>query len=394
MDFKFGPAEEGLRREVRSFLAEHLPRLDPADAVSSIATQVVSEEAFEMTRVFNKKLAERRWVTPAWPQEYGGLGASIYQQMVLNEEFGYAGAPDTGTRGFGGNLVGPTLILHGSEAQKQQHLPGIAGGDVIWCEGFSEPGAGSDLASLQTRAVRGGDDFVINGQKIWTSAAHHANWMFLLARTDPDAPKHRGISFLLLDMRTPGIVVRPLTHMANHHHFNEVFFDNVRVPSENLVGEENRGWYVAMTLLDFERSGIAGFAAHRRVLESLCQRLSQAAPEQRRRSRTVLANLVVENTVGISLSYRIGDMQTKGRMPSSEASAVKILQSELLQRIYNFGVNQLGLAGQLLPDEPLAPLFGEMPMRYMTAVPATIYAGSNEIQRNIIATRGLGLPRA
>jgi alkylation response protein AidB-like acyl-CoA dehydrogenase len=315
--------------------------------------------------------------------------------MVFNEEFGYYGAPDTGTRGFGVGMIGPTLIIHGNDQQKAEHLPRITSGEAIWCQGYSEPGAGSDLASLQTRAVADGDDFVVNGQKIWTSGGHRANWMFLLARTDPDAPKHRGISFLLLDIKnTPGVEVRPLINMANRHHFNEVFFDNVRIPRRNLVGEENRGWYVGMTLLDFERSGIGGTSSQRRTLEKLTTWLKGEQAWKRDRNRLNLAELVIENNVCKYLGYRIGDMQMKGQHPSYEASMVKVFQSELGQRIYRFGVNALGLPGQLMPEQPDAPFAGDMPENYLTSVPSTIYSGSNEIQRNIIATRGLGLPRA
>jgi alkylation response protein AidB-like acyl-CoA dehydrogenase len=314
--------------------------------------------------------------------------------MVFSEEFGYHGAPDTGTRGFGVGMIGPTLIVHGSEEQKREHLPRITTGEAIWCQGYSEPGAGSDLASLQTRAVRDGDDYVVNGQKIWTSGGHRANWMFMLARTDPDAPKHRGISFFLLDIKnTPGVTVRPLINMANRHHFNEVFFEDVRIPAKNLIGEENRGWYVGMTLLDFERSGIGGIAAQRRTLEKLAGYLREQPQSKRERHRLGLANLVVENNVGKYLGYRIGDMQTRGLHPNYEASVIKVFQSELAQRIYRFAVNTVGLAGQLVPEQQDAPMGGEMAEGYLTSIPGTIYSGSSEIQRNIIATRGLGLPR-
>jgi alkylation response protein AidB-like acyl-CoA dehydrogenase len=390
MELRFSEKEEALRAEIRAFLREHLP----PEREDGGSLGLRSDEAFEKAQQFNRELAKRGWIAPAWPKEYGGLGASIYEQMVFNEEFGYFGAPDTGTRGFGVGMIGPTLILHGTEEQKREHLPRITSGEAIWCQGYSEPNAGSDLASLQTRAVRDGDDYVINGQKIWTSGGHRANWMFLLARTDPDAPKHKGISFFLLDIKnTPGVTVRPLINMANRHHFNEVFFENVRVPLKNRVGEENRGWYVAMTLLDFERSGIGTTAAQRRTLERLAEYLRRAPADVRRRNRLALAELVVENNVGRYLGYRIGDMQAKGLHPNYEASVIKIFQSELSQRIYRFGVNALGLAGQFVPEEPRALLHGEMEEGYLTSVPATIYSGTNEIQRNIIATRGLGLPR-
>jgi alkylation response protein AidB-like acyl-CoA dehydrogenase len=389
MDLKFGEKEEQLRSEVRQFLNEHLPKAEQGFDPRT------DDRAFEAARKFNNELGKRGWIAPAWPKEYGGLGATIYEQMVFNEEFGYFGAPDTGTRGFGVGMIGPTLIIHGNDEQKAEHLPRITSGEAIWCQGYSEPGAGSDLASLQTRAIADGDDFVVNGQKIWTSGGHRANWMFLLARTDPDAPKHRGISFLLLDVKnTPGVEVRPLINMANRHHFNEVFFDNVRIPRKNLVGEENRGWYVGMTLLDFERSGIGGTSSQRRTLEKLTAWLKGEQAWKRERHRLNLAELVIENNVCKYLGYRIGDMQMKGQHPSYEASMVKVFQSELGQRIYRFGVNALGLPGQLMPEQSDAPFEGDMPENYLTSVPSTIYSGSNEIQRNIIATRGLGLPRA
>ena len=394
MDFRLGEEEERLRQDVRRFLREHMPALPVVDRVGTIGNLVVSEEGFRAGKAFNKKLAERGWIAPAWPKQYGGLGATIWQQMVFNEEFGYAGPPDTGTRALGVGLLGPTLIVHGTDEQKRQHLAGITSAEVIWCAGLSEPNAGSDLANIETRAVRDGDDYLLTGQKTWTSEAHHAGWIFVLARTDPDAPKHKGLSFFLVDMRTPGISVRPLIHMANRHHFNEVFFDNVRVPCANMVGEEHRGWYVAVTTLDSERSGIGGFAGNARTIAALAARLRDAPPAALAQHRLALADLAVANDVGRCLSYHVGDLQAKGHTPSHEGSMLKIYQTELQQRIYNFGVGLLGLWGQLVPEEPRAPLEGAMPQSYMTASPASIYAGTNEIQRNVIAQRGLGLPRA
>ncbi|MDZ7728137.1 MAG: acyl-CoA dehydrogenase family protein [Dehalococcoidia bacterium] len=391
MELRFGEQEEKLRGEVRSFLKEQLGEESGGGGGLGARTDADHERAQQ----FNNALAERGWIAPAWPKEYGGLGASIFEQMVFNEEFGYYGAPDTGTRGFGVGMIGPTLIIHGSEEQKQRYLPKITSGEHIWCQGYSEPGAGSDLASLQTRAVRDGDDYVINGQKIWTSGGHRANQMFCLVRTDPEAPKHRGISFLLIDdiKNTPGLTIRPLINMANRHHFNEVFFEDVRVPASNLVGEENRGWYVGMTLLDFERSGIGTTAGQKRTLEKLTDTLRDIGGDTLRKNRTKLADLVIANNVGRFLGYRIGYIQAQGQVPNYEASVTKTYQSELGQRIYNFGVNMLGLSGQMMPEDPHAPLGGNLPESYIQAVPSTIYSGSSEIQRNIIATRGLGLPR-
>jgi alkylation response protein AidB-like acyl-CoA dehydrogenase len=391
VELRFGEAEEKLRVEVRTFLKAQLG----AESDEGSTFMARDDAAFNTALEFNRELGKRGWIAPAWPKKYGGLDATISEQMVFNEEFGYFGAPDTGTRGFGVGMIGPTLIVHGNEEQKQRYLPRITSGEDIWCQGYSEPGAGSDLASLQTRAVRDGDDYVINGQKIWTSGGHRANQMFCLVRTDPDAPKHRGISFLLIDdiKNVPGLTIRPLVNMANRHHFNEVFFEDVRVPARNLIGEENRGWYVGMTLLDFERSGIGTTASQKRTLEKLVETLRNGPADTRQKYRTKLADHVVANNVGRYLGLRVASMQSRGLVPNYESSVIKIYQSELGQRIYNFGVNMLGLAGQFLPEESRAPLGGGMPESYLQAVPSTIYSGSSEIQRNVIATRGLGLPR-
>src|SRR5581483_3403415 len=259
------PEEAEWRNEVRSFLEAELPKglrrsrgnVMFAEAAGGpdggggegAANGAVNTEARAGGQGFRRasgplgewrdKLAERGWIAPAWPKEYGGAGLSTMEQFILNEEFAEARAPQLG--GMGVSMAGPTIIIHGTEEQKAEHLPKILRGETQWCQGFSEPGAGSDLASLQTRAVKDGDDFVINGSKIWTSGAQFANWMFMLARTDPDAPKHRGITYFLVDFTTPGITLQPLVQMTGAAGFNQVFFDNVRVPAKNVVGEVNRG---------------------------------------------------------------------------------------------------------------------------------------------------------
>lgn len=387
MEFKFTAEHDALREEVRSFLKEHLPS-GPGP------TRPTSQDNWEWQQGFNKKLAERKWIAPAWPEAYGGLGWSHIKQMIFNEELAYAGAPDAG-RVFNVGMIGPTLIVHGSEEQKREHLPLITSGEVVWCQGYSEPGAGSDLASLQTRAARDGDDYVVNGQKIWTTGAHHADWCFLLARTDPDAPKHKGISFLLVDMKTPGITVNPLVNMAGYHEFNEVFFEDVRVPAANRVGEENNGWYVAMTLLDFERSNVASIAANQRTLELLAATARERADTLRYGDvlRHQLADYWIANETGRLLSYRTAWMQEAGKIANYEASVIKIFATELAAEITNFGVNVLGLHGALEPDSKHAMHGGVIEKGHLSNVAPMIYSGSSEIQRNIIATRGLGLPR-
>jgi 3-oxocholest-4-en-26-oyl-CoA dehydrogenase alpha subunit len=390
MDFAFTESELKLRDDVRAFLADTLEGYEGGGSD-------LSDDDQEFAQLFNRKLAERGWIAPAWPKAYGGLGATYIEQMIFSEELAGAGAPGGG-RIFGVGMVGPTLIVHGSDEQKAQHLPGITSGTVLWCQGYSEPGAGSDLAALQTRAVRDGDDYVINGQKIWTTQAHIADWMFFLARTDVEAPKHKGISFFLMDMKTPGITVRPLVNMGNRHEFNEVFFEDVRVPAKNLVGGENRGWYVAMTLLDFERSSVASVAANRRTLADLVA----LARETRQNGdatidvpwiRNRFADLWIETEASRWLSYRVAAMQQRGMVPNYEASIVKVLATESSQRIYNFGTKMLGLYGQLTADSKWTRLRGAIESGYLSSGAPTIYSGSNEIQRNVIATRGLGLPR-
>ncbi len=251
MDFKDSPEEAAFRSEVREFLDKELtPEFrQPDEAVLGVG---VGEDPND--KEWLKRLATRGWVAPAWPEEYGGAGLSVMKQFVYNEELARARAPRPNFLAIG--LIGPTIVVHGTDEQKEEHLSGLLSGDTYWAQGFSEPESGSDLASLQMRAVEDGDDYVINGQKIWTSGAHRADRIAVLARTDTEAARHKGISFFLVDMHAPGVSVQPMTNMAEMHSFNEVFFDNVRVPKKDLLGELNRGWYVATTTLDFERSGI------------------------------------------------------------------------------------------------------------------------------------------
>ncbi|MGE0600234.1 MAG: acyl-CoA dehydrogenase family protein [Dehalococcoidia bacterium] len=390
MEFTFTEEQEAFRSEVRDFIKQNWTP-PPATARPGDDVTNAAERAYE------QRLAQHGWLTMAWPKEYGGLGANHMQQLIFREESGYAGAPGGGGQGI--SMVGPCLMVHGTEAQKKEHLPKIANGTVHWGQGFSEPGSGSDLASLQTRAVRDGDDFVINGQKIWTSGAHHADWFHVLTRTNPDAPKHRGITYFLVDGKTPGITVRPLINMLGDHEFNEVFFEDVRVPAANIMGEENRGWYVGTTLLDFERSGVNWSASGRRSVEQLTAFAKETRGANGRLIddgplRNGLANLRIEVEASRLLSYQVVWMQSRGKIPNYEASMSKAFGSELGQRIANFGMRMIGLASQRIDaNDPGAPLGGGFGRAYMRTVPGTIAAGTSEIQRNIIATRGLGLPR-
>ena len=392
MDFAWSAEEETFREEIREFLQAELPEgwgitqfWDPDD-----------DSQFAFAHEFTKKLGRKNWLAVSWPQEYGGLDWPFWKQFIFNEELAHFDAPVVGRNAT--RFLGPTIMRYGTEEQKKQHLPGILSGETVWCQGYSEPNAGSDLGSLQTRAVQDGDEFVINGQKIWTSMAHHSQWIFMLARTDPDAPKHRGISYFLVEMQTPGITVKPLIDMSNGHHFNEVYFENVRVPRSGLLGELNRGWYMATTTLSYERSGIEGPAAAARYVRLL----TQYARETQRHGKPMaedpllrqrLGQLATEVEVARALAWRIASIQTKGDIPGPEAPALKVFGSELFQRIAQTGMQMLGLYGQLESDSKWAPLAGAIERLYLVSVSRTIAAGTSEIQRNIIAERGLGLPR-
>jgi alkylation response protein AidB-like acyl-CoA dehydrogenase len=387
MKFQFEPEIESFRETVRDFIARELA---PEEERPDAGVPGVSAEYKAYVQGFQRKLAANNWLAMAWPKEYGGGGASHMHQLAYNEEMAYAGAP---SMNMGIAWVGPALMLYGTPEQKAHFIPRITNVSDWWCTLYSEPGSGSDLASLQTRAVRDGDDYVINGQKIWTSGAHQADWGWLAARTDPDAPKHRGISMFLLDMKAPGVTIRPLVNMASRHEFNEVFFEDVRIPATNLVGEENRGWYHLAVALDFERSSIQLAGAGRRQLDMIRAMLKEH-PEllaTRPSLRAELADRHIELAVSTLLAYQIAALQQRGIVPNKEASVNKNFGAELGQRIAHTRLRLLGTAGQLRGDSRHQIIDAATP--YLAAVSGTIGGGTSEINRNIIATRGLGLPR-
>ena len=386
MDFSWSDEEKRFRQSVCDFIEANW-----TDESGDEEDQD-GDEGWQRSRAFEQALAANGWLTMAWPKEYGGQGASPIEQMIFKEEAALHSAPIGGS---GVSLLGPTLMIYGTEEQRNEHIPKIASGEVVWAQGYSEPGSGSDLASLQTRAVRDGDEYVINGQKIWTSGAHHADWIHVLTRSDADAPKHRGISYFMLDMKTPGITVRPLIQMHDVHSFNETFFEDVRVSAANLIGEENRGWYVATTTLDFERSGVGRAAGVDRAFQRLLTHVADGdgGVEPSSVQRHALAESAVEIAISRLLGYRVAWMQSKSLVPNYEASMGKAFGSELSQRNACRGINVLGLAGQLRPQSDHTVMNGLFCQLYMSTVSATIAAGTSEIQRNIIATRGLGLPR-
>jgi 3-oxocholest-4-en-26-oyl-CoA dehydrogenase alpha subunit len=391
MDFRFTKEEEAFRSDVKAFLAEELkPGWDENfDSESELGVEVQGEFA----KKFNKKLAERGWLAIAWPKKYGGMEASVMQQVVYNEEMAYAGAPVGFNMGVA--WVGPSLMLYGTEEQKEEFIPKITNLEHIWCTLYSEPAAGSDLAAIQTKAVRDGDDYVINGQKIWTTGAHRSNWGWLAARTDFDAPKHKGISMFLVPMDAPGITIRPLINMAGDHGFNEVFFEDVRIPARYLVGQENMGWYMLAVALDFERSSIAGSARLRRALGELLSfaRENPQFVENKPEIRARLAEISIEIEIAAALSYRVASLQAGGKAPNYEATIAKLYSTELSQRFSSTGFELLGMYAPLHPKSKYAKLKGGMERGYQLSVSATIAGGTSEVMKTIGAIRGLGLPR-
>jgi len=393
VDFRFSPEEEAFRQELRAWLQKTVP----PDWEGVFLEE--DEESWRFGRTFINKLAQKGWMAPAWPREYGGMEASPALQLVYHEEMGYHRAP-VGSIVQAVGYIGPSILMFGTEEQKKRHLPAIAAGETVWCQGFSEPEAGSDLASLQTRAVRDGDDYIINGVKIWTSNAHRSDWCILLVRTDPEARKHRGISFFLVDMKTPGITVQPIVNVANVHSFNQVFLEDVRVPKSSLLGEENQGWYVAAMTLDYERSSLitAAMSMAKRGLDDLVGYCKETQVNGKSLIdnplvRHKLADMAIEIEVGKYMVYRVVSQQARKEPGSIEAAVCKLYNTEIGVRVTNAGIHILGLYGQLQRDSKWARLMGRFEKGYLYAIAMVVGGGSSEIQRNIIAMRGLGLPR-
>jgi alkylation response protein AidB-like acyl-CoA dehydrogenase len=393
MDFRFGPEDEAFRQELRGWLKENVP----PDWEGVFLEE--DEDAWRVSRAFIKKLVAKGWVAPAWPKEYGGMAASPSLQLVYNEEMGYHRAP-IGSIVQAIGYIGPAILFFGTAEQKRQHLMPISAGKVVWCQGFSEPEAGSDLASLSTRAVRDGDDYVINGSKIWTSNAHRSDWCILLARTDPVARKHKGISFFLVDMKTPGITVQPIVNMAGVHSFNQVFFEDVRVPSSALLGPENEGWYIAAMTLDLERSSLvaAAVSTAKRNLDDLIQYCKETKVDgnsllDNSLIRHKLADLAIDVEVGKYLVYRVVSLQAQQKPGSIEAAVCKLYNTEMDVRVSDAGIQILGLYGQLERDSKWARFMGRYEKSYLYAIAMLVGGGASEVQKNIIAMRGLGLPR-
>lgn len=399
MDFRLSTEDEAFRGEVREFVQREWDD-HGYDLVSTFNTSyhLDDEDALALQHDFEKKLVAKGWWTMHWPTEFGGQAASVERQLVYREEMAYQGAPSS----MGGGLVAPLLWLHGTEKQRNQFLPQLANADLEFAQGFSEPNAGSDLASLQTRAVKDGDDFVFNGQKIWTSTAHHplARWGHMLVRTDPDAVKHRGISYFFIDMHSPGISLRPLYDMLGRRRWSEWFLEDVRVPAENLIGELNRGWYAAMTTLSFERGSVDVPASLLRGLEIITDYLRKTRADGKRMTddplvKHALADLRIDMEIGRMLAYRVAWLQAKGEVPDMEPSMARVWAGEATQRVYRVGAKLMRDLGTVVPGGPKrwTPLGGFFGADDFLSTGRTFGGGAKEIQRNIIAQRGLGLPR-
>ena len=391
MDFRFTPEQEAYADDLRAFFEEKM-------AAEGVKDQRDPTQMYRWSIPFERKMrretGEAGHLGVAWPEKYGGRGKDMVHQAILGYEAAYADAP---AFDMGVSFVAAPLMLFGSEEQKAFHLPKILSGEARYCLGYSEPGAGSDLASLQTSAVQDGDEFVINGQKIFTTQGHDADYCWLAARTDPEAPKHKGVSVILMDMKSPGVTVRPLWTMAKWRH-NEVFFDNVRVPKTDLVGELHRGWYQVAAALDVERSSFPAYGEARHWVEALVKYCKTHWRDGKPLSqdpiiRQKLARLATQVAAGYRLSMRVAWLQSRGDAPNYEASVTKVYGSELRKRIANTGYQILGHYGNLEEGSPHAQADGVFFFQALTYFTGTIGAGANEIQRNIIAQRGLGMPR-
>ena len=395
MDFTLTPEQDAFRDRVRSWLKANIPD----DWTKFGLSEVPRPEAYEFLRKWQATLFDAGFIGLTWPKEYGGQGLTFLEEMILHQEMALQKAPPV-LNVLGVGMAGPTIIAYGTEAQKKRYPAKILSSEEIWCQGYSEPNAGSDLASLQTRAVKDGDHWVINGQKVWTSLAHIADWMMLLARTDPDAPRHKGITYFLLDMKTPGVTVKPLKQITGDSEFNEVFFDNVRVPESRVLGGVNNGWAVGLTTLMYERLAL-GFGLQVRLRISVDQLVDMARRmEKNGRSltkdpimRQKLAQLWIDTE---SLKYtgaRAVTRLLKGELPGPEASTGKMMWVETHQRLQELAMEIQGPYSQLARGAAAAIDGGVWQYSFLRSRANSIEGGTTEIQKNIIGERVLGLPK-
>jgi len=398
VDFRFSEQQEAFRREVDEFIQRELPADWTEESLywpGGYGAIPDLEEITPAAERFRRRLAEKGWLAVSWPEEYGGAGRSYVEQAIFYERMSYYRAP---IADIGVLISGPTIMRFGSDEMKKEWLPRIAKGEVRFWLAYSEPNAGSDLASIKTSAVEDGDALVINGQKTWSSGAHVSDYAWMAVRTDPAAPPHKGISLVIVDNRSKGIAIRPLINILGFHSFNEVFFDNVRAPKKNIVGEMNRGWHYLMVALDFERLAVA-IGGFRRTFEELLQ----YCKETRHNGQTVssdpliqdkLAELAIEIEAAYMFFWQTAWMLDRGLLPNIEASVLKLFTTELSQKLASTGAAVTGPYAELERGSKWAPLGGRVCTGYLDCISALVGAGTSEIQRNIIAMRGLGLPWA
>ncbi|MBI2830127.1 MAG: acyl-CoA dehydrogenase family protein [Chloroflexi bacterium] len=388
MDFKFTEEQEHFRQGIRDFLEGEIKE--------GLWKPTCDAWIMAYDPAFTKRVAERHLIGITWSKEYGGQGRSFIDRLILTEEMLRYGAP-AACHWFADRQIGGALVHYGTEEQKKQHLPIILRGEAYVGLGMSEPEAGSDLASLKTRAVEEADCFVIDGQKVWTSGGHTMNYMYLVARTDPNVAKHRGISEFLIDASTPGITVRPIVDITGSVHFNEVFFDNVRVPKTCLIGKQNNGWYQIINQLDYERSGMERLMGNYVVFTQLIKYVKETRRNGKLLSedpmvRNKIAQLKVDFEVGRLLMYRTTLVMDSGRAPNVESCMSKAYSTAFEQRLANTAMSIAGLYGQLHPESKLTPMDGMAYHSYLASKGYSLQAGTTEILKNIIAGRGLGLP--
>jgi alkylation response protein AidB-like acyl-CoA dehydrogenase len=395
VDFTLTPDQQAFRERVRSWLKANVP----AEWKALGATEVPRPEAYEFLRRWQGKLFEGGFIGVTWPKEYGGQGLSFVEEMILHEEMALQKAPPM-LNVLGVGMAGPTIIAYGTEEQKRRYPAKILSCEEIWCQGYSEPNSGSDLAALQTRAVKDGDHYVINGQKVWTSLAHMADWMMLLARTDPSAPRHKGITYFLLDMHAPGVTVKPLKQITGDAEFNEVFFDNVRVHERHVLGEVNNGWAVGLTTLMYERLAL-GFGLQVRLriaLESLIEMSRRVEKTGRGVTtdpvmRQKLAQLWIDTEALKYTGARAITRLLKGELPGPEASTGKMGWVETHQRLQELAMEIEGPYSQLVKGSDRAIDGGVWQYGFLRSRANSIEGGTTEIQKNIIGERVLGLPK-
>jgi alkylation response protein AidB-like acyl-CoA dehydrogenase len=392
LDFAFTSEQEKFRHEVRTFLDAELPPDWVGYLGGTTGDHVIeSSEGWQVFQDMAGKLGKKGWLSLCWPREYGGQARSYVDYLIFAEEIARRGSP--GYNPIAMKMLAPTLIDYGNEEQKQQHLKPIARGERFWCEGLSEPEAGSDLASLQTKAVKDNGHFILNGQKTWSTLANHSDWCFILARSDPHSQRYKGLSFLLVDLSTPGVTVSPIKNLAGESSFCEIFFEDARIPGENLVSKENEGWPVAQALLAHERTSIEFVAMVQSLIEETIKYLKANPGIAPALAKDSLARLAIEAEIGRLLNYRVAWQHDQGVATDLYASIAKLYSTELFKHTADVAMHLIGLYGQLDKKEAIAPLSGWIEHMYLVSFGATIAAGTSEIQKNIIALRGLSLPK-